>query len=68
MLRFGVDVLILVSFALLLTVLSYLVCRFMQVTEDVGSAVVKTTGIVSSLMVLAYVLMFKLLDAIMMMS
>lgn len=66
MLRFGIDVLILVSFGLLLTVLSYLACRFMQVTEDVGRAVVKTTGLVSSLMVLAYVLMFKLLDTIMM--
>lgn len=62
MLRFGIDVLILVSFAMLLTVLSYLACRFMQVTEDVGRAVVKTTGIVSSLMVLAYVVMIKLLE------
>lgn len=62
MLRFGIDVLILVSFAMLLTVLSYLACRFMQVTEDVGRAVVKTTGLVSSLMVLAYVVMIKLLE------
>ena len=64
MLLLGIDVVILSTFGLLLVLVSYLVSRLLVLTEDAGRAAMLSTLMTAASMVLFYVFMYKVLDAI----
>lgn len=64
MLVIGIDVAILSAFGLVLIVASYAFSRLFCLSQEEGSVCVATTAVVSLLMVIFYVAMAFVLDAI----
>lgn len=63
MFRFGVDVLTMASVAILAVVVTQGVARMVPLDEETGRACVITASFTGAVMVFAYIVMARLLDA-----
>lgn len=63
---FGIDVLIMAVLAMLLVIASYLVARLVPLGYEEGMATITATAATAALMVIGYVVMTKVLDALVM--
>lgn len=63
MILLGIDVIILAIVGMALTVASYVAARFAPMSQEEGTAYITATFVTASSMVIAYVVMAKVLDA-----
>lgn len=64
MLVLGIDVIILAAFGAALVVAAYVAAMLVPLSRESGVTAVVTTTIVSAVMVVAYMLMTRVLDAL----
>lgn len=63
---FGIDVLIMAVLAMLLVIASYLVATLVPLGYEEGMTAITATAATAALMVIGYVVMTKVLDALVM--
>lgn len=66
MLVFGIDVLVMAMLAVVLVIASFFVSWLVQLSYEEGVMAVTATAVTSLLMLIGYVIMTKILDAIVM--
>lgn len=66
MLMFGIDVLIMAVLGVVLVIASYLVARLVPLGYEEGMTAITATAATAMLMVIGYVVMTKVLDALVM--